>query len=46
MDYLLGTENTIMVQYFLWMLFDSYNVGGFHKISNARGLPTKVIKPN
>ena len=43
MDYLLGTENTIMVQYFLWMLFDSYNVGGFHKISNARGLPTKVI---
>ena len=44
MDYLLGRENTIFVQYFLWMLFDSYNVGGFGKTKNARGSQTKVCK--
>ena len=42
MDYLLGRENTIFVQYFLWILFDSYNVGGFSKTKKARGDPTKV----
>ena len=41
-DYLLGRENAIFVHYFLWMAFDSYNVGGFQKTRNARGLPTKV----
>ena len=43
MDALLGTENTIFLQYLLWMVFDSYNVGGLHRARAATGIPTKVL---
>ena len=43
-DYLLGRENIIFVQYFLWMAFDSYNVGGIQKTQNAnQDSSTKVF---
>ena len=41
-DALLGTENTIFVQYMIWMAFDSFNVGGFHRARAATGSAKKV----
>jgi len=46
-DYLLGRENIIFVQYFLWTAFDSYNVGGIQKTQNAnQDSSTKEILQN
>eukprot|EP00091_Calanus_sinicus_P007026 TRINITY_DN17893_c0_g1_i1.p1 TRINITY_DN17893_c0_g1~~TRINITY_DN17893_c0_g1_i1.p1 ORF type:complete len:170 (-),score=45.04 TRINITY_DN17893_c0_g1_i1:121-630(-) len=44
MDALIGTENTIFAQYGLWMIFDSFNVGGLHRARTAAGSNTKEIR--
>ena len=41
-DVLIGTENTIFVQYLIWFAFDSFEVGGLQRIRNAQGEPTNV----
>ena len=41
-DRLVGTENTIFVQYFIWFIFDSFDVGGLKRIQGAQGSPTNV----
>ena len=44
-DVLIGTENTIFVQYLIWFAFDSFDVGGLQRIRNAQGEPTNVRQP-
>ena len=41
-DALLGTENTTFQQYFVWMIFDSFNVGGLNRARRSTGSITKV----
>lgn len=43
MDYLIGRDNNVFVQYLLWMIFDSHNVGGFHRFQNAAGSHTNDL---
>ena len=44
-DDLIGTENSIFVQYLIWFAFDSFDVGGLQRIRNAQGEPTNVRQP-
>jgi len=44
LDTLIGTENTIFLQYFLWVVFDSFNVGGLHRVRSAAGRRTNKIE--
>ena len=41
-DALLGSENTIFEQYLLWIIFDSFNVGGLHRARASAGVSTTV----
>jgi arylsulfatase A-like enzyme len=34
MDWLMGSENTLFIQYICWVVFDSVNVGGMHRAGN------------
>jgi len=36
-DTLIGTENATFLHYYLWVLFDSYNVGGIHRVRTVAG---------
>ena len=42
MDTLVGTENSTWVEYLLWMIFDSFTVGGIHRAAASTGSKTKV----
>ena len=42
MDKLVGTENSTFVEYLLWMIFDSFNVGGIHRARSSTGSTTNV----
>ena len=42
MDALIGTENTIFVQYGLWIISDSFSLGGLHRARAAAGSISKV----
>ena len=42
MDAVVGTENSTWVEYLLWMIFDSFTVGGIHRAVASTGSKTKV----
>ena len=43
MDSVVGTENSTWLEYLLWMIFDSFTVGGVHRATASTGSRTKVV---